>query len=140
MLKMVQIRPEQVDLWWPVLRQSLKPNEERLSAVLSALQKGHATAWLMVEGERPEMRMYAGVITVLVMDPLVGGKHLLIYDLVAFRPLEEAHYKLGLGVLRDYAEGQGCRKIAAATKVEKVLEIVGKLGGRAVGIQMELEV
>jgi hypothetical protein len=98
---------------------------DKMNNVLSNLLDGGLECWLLYKGEEPVI-----VATFEIVEDYPSKvKSLLIYSIYSY-----VHIPLDLwvnlfGRIREYARSKDCRRIVAYSNVERVINLIGALGG-----------
>ena len=67
--------------------------------------------------------------TTLNFDSLTKEKNFLLYALKSYIPLTQRDYAESFIILKRYAKSQGCIKLLAYSKIQKVIEMFKVIGG-----------
>ena len=94
-----------------------------------SLLEGTAQCWVEYEEENGVNKVYGFLVTTFISDIISGTNNLLIYSLFSSRPITDDIWIKGLQTVRKYAKANKCEKIVAYSNVERIVEVVGMLGG-----------
>lgn len=136
---LVRLLPEQVvERWSEVAPQILKslPIEVQLGVytatnILRSILAEDAQCWYYFEEDDFE-EPAAVLVTTVRVDMVSGSRSLLVYSLVALKPLSRKLLWVdGMEQLLKYAASVGCHNIIAYTNIPKLAEVLETLGWSA---------
>lgn len=135
----VKLLPEQISEYWEVVKyaieNSLPPiaNEasDKMNRILESLINDSMQCWVMYKEENEVRRLQVVCITSLLQDFCSGTNNLLIYSLFGFSEVTEDEWKDGFEILSIWGRSFRCSRIIAYTDVDRIKEIVSKLGGES---------
>lgn len=105
--------------------------EER---VLAAINRGELTLWLYSEGPR----ILAIITTTMTGDTITGERAMLIYSAHSDGGLQLADWQTMVGKLGEAARAGGMSRLVAYSDVDRVINLVQELGGKAAVRMCEL--
>lgn len=140
-----RLTSEQVSMWWDYIVETImdaapediQENPLRLNNVLAALLKDAMQCWILTKGKD----VYAVWLTDIMVDNGSGAKTLYIYTFKSLRFMTKDLWNEWYSHMKGFAAKNGCKRIAALTHVQRVIDVVTKiLGGEAKYTLVTLEV
>ena len=146
-MKVKRLTPEAVIQIWPqikdVVRRGMPPtmddSEEALNYTLGMLSQGRMQMWVMFADDELKVPR-ALAITEVVHEPGFEYKNLLLYALVSFGGVETDEWAEGFEAVKKFARDNKCHRIIGFTNVQRVVDIVTSLGGKAEYVLLTMEV
>ena len=148
MVEVKRIKPGDVIKLWDRIKEAIKishpptmdDSEEACDDVLSNLVQGKMQLWAMFEKVENEMKPKAIAVTEITGEPGYKYKTLLIYALVSAGNVSDIEWGIGYNVIREFAKSNGCKKIIGYTNLQRIVDIVQKMGGKAEYVVVTMEV
>jgi len=134
---LVRLLPEQISHRWDTIKEAISRalpptvngGPKTFNNILEDLLNGEKQCW--VSQRRGDHKIDAVVTTQIQVDNDSEEKTLLIYSVSSFDKLSGESWVEGFEGLRKYALSEECAAITGFTNVDKVVQIVEKLGGDA---------
>lgn len=134
---LTKLTPDQISKFWDLIKyaieQSLPPtvgeSPDKMQRILESALAGRVDVWAGYERKDGKAKMEGIVLTQFLFDTAARTKSLLIYCLYGYDFISNSTWQDSLVTLVKYASGKRCNQIVAYTDVDKIIEMVNKLGG-----------
>lgn len=130
---MIKLIPQQISEQWDSIRAGLlitlppitQPTPEALRAILTQLLCEHIQCWAILDSDK---RIQGHALTTISLDIHSQVKTLVIYSLYLTEQVTRETWENGFKVLNEFAQKEGCFRIAAYTRNQLVMSISAKFG------------
>uniref|UniRef100_A0A6M3KL91 Uncharacterized protein n=1 Tax=viral metagenome TaxID=1070528 RepID=A0A6M3KL91_9ZZZZ len=103
-------------------------DEDSINRLLEASLTEELQLWLIIKPEKEVQRIIGLVSTVILIDPILRTKSLLVYSLFGVETIPGHIWVEGIETLRKFAKGNSCTKVCAFSNLVNVVEILKLLG------------
>ena len=139
--QLIQLTPEDISNDWEAISEaisaSLPPTTNgELGNAMNQLLSGEMKCWVLYSEEEPWV---LGTI-IPIKEPVSGIENLLLYSVYGYKPINLGIWTMLLSKLKSYAKSKGYKNIIAFSNVERIIRLIGTLGGDASFRLLKMEV